>query len=132
MLGDWVVQTDWQAAYKARPDFWTPVPADPMGRYLRRSWVANQSHVLTYHGTLLVCLWPWMLSPLYATPGFRIWTGIAASWVAHSILDRRWPVHRLLVVTGSRRFASTALGILIADQSLHMATLAALVVWWTT
>jgi hypothetical protein len=47
MLGDWIVQTDWMAAFKARPDCWAPAmrPHVTWPKHLRRSWVANQAHV---------------------------------------------------------------------------------------
>lgn len=70
MLGDFLVQTDWQAAHKARPDYWTgpDKPTTTEGIQVARgtSWRANQQHILTYHLTLLVALvpftgwtWPW-------------------------------------------------------------------------
>jgi hypothetical protein len=103
MLGDWVMQTDWQAANKTT------------------SWRANQAHVYTYHLTLLAALayplWP-------CPPTFRLLVAFALSWAAHSLIDRRWPVRWLVRVTGSPEFAQTTLGILAADQALHVATLA--------
>lgn len=104
MLGDWVVQTDWQAANKMT------------------SWRANQAHVATYHLTLLAALnyplwgrWP---SPVRWLAAFVL------SWALHSLIDRRWPVRWLMRATGSAAFAETTLGILTVDQSLHVATLA--------
>jgi hypothetical protein len=104
MLGDWIVQTDWQAANKTT------------------SWRANQMHVATYHLTLLAAVgwyaWRWELIP-----------ALAASWVLHSFIDRRWPVKRLLQLTRSPAFAETSLGILTADQTLHVVTLALMAAW---
>lgn len=133
LLGDFLVQTDWMSAFKARPDCWAPAlrPHVTLPKHLRKSWVANQVHVTTYHSTLLLCLLPWLAGPYYPTPPVRFWTGIAASWVLHSLLDRRWPVAWLLRVTGSPRFADTAFGMMSVDQSLHVVTLVALAVWWT-
>lgn len=106
MLGDWVVQTDWQAANKMT------------------SWRANQAHVYTYHLTLLTAL----AYPLWGrvTPAVtvRLLAAFALSWALHSFIDRRWPVRWLVRVTGSPAFAETTLGILAADQALHVATLA--------
>lgn len=99
LVGDWIVQTDWQAANKTN------------------SWKANQQHVATYHLTLLAAAgwlaWDWKLI-----------AGFAFSWIIHSFIDRRWPVKCLLQITRSPAFAETALGILAADQTLHIATLA--------
>lgn len=112
MLGDWVVQTDWQAANKAT------------------SWRANQAHICTYHLCLIACLVPYWVWANAGTSVFRYASGIAASWVLHSLIDRRWPVRRLLEATGSPDFAKTTLGVLAADQTLHVLTLAAVAVWW--
>lgn len=103
MLGDWVVQTDWQAAHKTT------------------SWRANQAHVYTYHLTLFTAL----LYPLWGRfPTVRLLIAYGLSWGLHSLIDRRWPVRWLLRVTQSPAFAETTLGVLAADQTLHVATLA--------
>lgn len=104
MVGDWIVQTDWQAAHKAV------------------SWKANQQHVATYHLTLLVAV-GWFSS------GWKLAVALVFSWVLHSFIDRRWPVKRLLQLTRSPAFAETPLGILTADQTLHVATLAVMAAW---
>lgn len=107
MFGDWVVQTDHQAKNKMT------------------SWRANQAHVFTYHLTLLAALayplWGRVWSPVFTT---RLLVAFVLSWAAHSLIDRRWPVRWLVRVTGSPEFAQTTLGILAADQALHVATLA--------
>jgi hypothetical protein len=129
MLGDWLVQTDHQATYKARPDCW-PIayaPETAAGIRVNRglSWRANQAHVCTYHLTLLAALayplWP-------CPPTLRLLMAFALSWALHSLIDRRWPVRWLVRVTGSPEFAKTTLGILAADQALHVATLAVMAV----
>jgi hypothetical protein len=112
LIGDWIVQTDWQAAHKTT------------------SWKANQQHVLTYHLTLLVALMPFT----HWTWGWghfdlHLLAALAFSWVIHSFVDRRWPVKRLLHVTRSPAFAETPLGILAADQTIHIATLALMAAW---
>lgn len=106
MLGDWIVQTDWQAANKAT------------------SWRANQMHVATYHLTLLAAV-AWYANRRELVPALTF------SWAAHSFIDRRWPVKRLLQVTRSPAFAETPLGILAADQTLHVTTLAVMAAWLT-
>jgi hypothetical protein len=103
MLGDWVFQTDHQAKNKTT------------------SWRANQAHVYTYHLTLLAAL-AYPLRP--CPPTLRLLVAFALSWALHSLIDRRWPVRWLVRVTGSPEFAQTTLGILAADQALHVATLA--------
>jgi hypothetical protein len=135
MVGDFLVQTDHQATYKARPDCWPGVHAmetkegirarSPGGRDRRLnrglSWRANQAHVFTYHWTLSVAL----IYPLWGHPILaRLLVAFALSWALHSLIDRRWPVRWLVRVTGSPEFAKTTLGILAADQALHVATLA--------
>lgn len=103
MLGDWVIQTDWQAANKTT------------------SWRANQMHISTYHMTLLAAL----VYPLWGHfPIPRLLMAFALSWALHSFIDRRWPVRWLMRATGSKAFAETTLGILTVDQSIHVATLA--------
>lgn len=98
LIGDWIVQTDWQAANKMT------------------SWKANQQHMLGYHLTLvglaaLAMSWPATL----ALGGI--------SWLTHSIIDRRWPVIRLMQATGSRPFSQTTFGVIAVDQALHLSIL---------
>lgn len=100
-VGDWIVQTDWQAANKPT------------------SWKANQQHMIGYHASLtiaaaLVVSWPALAAIL------------AVSWVTHSIIDRRWPVVWLLQHTGSRPFSQTTFGVVAVDQALHLSILCAL------
>lgn len=143
-LGDWVVQTDKQAAGKGWPrpvaEVEAAILAEPvddnhptpeadrrraaLSRPRWRSWRANQVHVATYTLTLAVCLVP--------LSNVALWRSLAAlggSWVLHSIIDRRWPVRWLMEHTGSVAFAGTALGMLAVDQSLHVATLGVMSVW---
>lgn len=99
MLGDWVVQSDAQAAAKMS------------------SWRAMAGHVATYHLTMATIVLPfwhnrWVL------------LGFAVSAGTHAIIDRRWPVRWLLRSTGSKSFAETTLGVLAADQALHVVFLA--------
>lgn len=118
LLGDWVVQTDWQAANKA----WAPRRV-----YLRASakardswWFsvrANQAHCLTYHLTMAA----------FVLPVWHTWgTGLAflVSWASHGFIDRRWPVRWLLRRTGSPVFSELTWGVIGADQALHVAILA--------
>ena len=103
LVGDWIVQTDWQAANKMT------------------SWKANQQHMLGYHVTLVALALLGMAWPAALTLG-----GI--SWLTHSIIDRRWPVIRLMQVTGSRPFSQTTFGVIAVDQALHLSILSLAVV----
>lgn len=145
-LGDWVIQSDWEAAHKSWPprdyeaelsrarsivglDDNHPDPIADQTRsarsYLRRqSWKANQAHVATYHLTIAAFL---LLSPNLLMS--RLLPALAFSWMVHSLIDRRWPVRWILEHTGSRAFAATPLGILAADQAIHVATLALMTAW---
>lgn len=117
-LGDWVVQTDWQAAEKAwPPPGWTPTAYKQVTRQRRaRSWRANQAHCLTYHLTMAA----------FVLPVWHTWGTLAAfalSWATHGFIDRRWPVRWLLRNTGSPAFATQMWGVLATDQALHIAIL---------
>lgn len=101
LLGDWVVQTDHQAANKAT------------------SWKAMLGHVTTYHAVLTAFVLPVWWSPWALA-------GIAVSYVTHAFIDRRWPVRRLLKATGSDWFSQQMWGVLAADQALHLSILAAI------
>lgn len=98
LIGDWIIQTDYQAANKTT------------------SWKANQQHMLGYHLTLATfCL-------LAMSPA---WTAavVGVSWVTHSLIDRRWPVKRLMVATRSQPFSETDFGVIAVDQALHLSIL---------
>ena len=117
LLGDYVAQTDWMAALKVAG---APVP--PF-----RSWLANQRHVATYSLTiaatvLLTGALGGFLADLGVVPWWRWVVAAAANWVAHSVIDRRWPVRRLMCATGSRAFHGNG-GALHVDQTLHLLTL---------
>lgn len=104
LIGDWIVQTDNQAANKMT------------------SWAANQRHMLGYHITLLLCL--------LLAPGLLVWkaaTIIGTSWITHSFIDRRWPVRWLMCHTGSSPFSEMTFGVIAVDQALHISILCLLV-----
>jgi len=115
-IGDWIVQTDEQAANKAT------------------SWWANQRHMIGYHYTMVMifmgaCLLhlgdldPRGLTELRNDMAIII----AVSWVTHSIIDRRWPVVWLMEHTGSAPFSKTPWGPMAVDQALHLGILCLLV-----
>jgi hypothetical protein len=101
LIGDWIVQTDWQAANKTT------------------SWKANQQHVIGYHLTLAA----FVAGKLSMRQ--LVWI-VFASWVTHSIIDRRWPVKWLMRHTGSAPFSETTFGVIAVDQALHLSILALL------
>lgn len=101
LIGDWVVQTDYQAANKTN------------------SWAVNQRHMLGYHLTL-AAFTVWVLT----VPQLAVL--IAVSWITHSVIDRRWPVERLMRATGSKPFSNTLWGVICVDQALHLSVLAVL------
>lgn len=125
LLGDWVVQTDWQAATKA----WTPGSV----HYLRDGYIyklpvldrvkwwrsirAVETHCLTYHLAMAA-----IVLPAWHTWGTAL--ALVVSWVTHGFIDRRWPVRWLLRATGSPAFAEQTWGVIGADQALHIAILA--------
>lgn len=102
LLGDWVVQTDAQAAVKTT------------------SWRANLTHVSTYHLTMILfVVWGWH--------DWRALLALAVSFASHAFIDRRWPVRWLMAHTGSRPFSEQMWGVLVVDQVLHLSILLTLV-----
>jgi membrane-associated protease RseP (regulator of RpoE activity) len=108
LVGDHVVQTDHQAAGKAG-----------------RGWPAAGAmagHLATYHAfatVLLVTVFALLRLPLGL---LAVIAGLAFSAVTHALLDRRWPVRRLLRATRAAKFAETntpVCGMHAADQALH-------------
>lgn len=122
LIGDWIVQTDFQAANKVRPEVQDVDTRQNVAAYWR-SWKANQQHMFGYHVTLA---WALMLA------GPRLGLGpllaiLGISWVTHSFIDRRWPVRWLCDHTGSSAFGATTFGIIAVDQALHLSILSLLV-----
>lgn len=99
LIGDWIVQTDYQAREKTR------------------SWAAMAEHMLGYHATLALAM---LASSLTDPQAFAI---LGVSLVTHAFIDRRWPVVRLLELTRSRDFARQTWGVLVVDQALHVSIL---------
>jgi hypothetical protein len=48
---------------------------------------------------------------------------LLVSITTHGFVDRRWPVRRLAVLTGSEEFVDWKVGALIVDQLLHVTVL---------
>lgn len=90
-LADHLVQTDAQALGKTRPSGWLR----PMA-----------GHVGGYHATQLAAL---LTADRILDLGLSRWrTAVAVAFSAgtHAVLDRRWPVHRILELSGSPGFAA--------------------------
>jgi hypothetical protein len=105
-IGDWVVQTDQQAADKVKPG-WT-------------GWDADLRHVTTYTTTLA-------LFSIWAMPSWRLVVLLGVSALTHAVIDRRWPVRWLMRNTGSVPFSETPWGVIAVDQALHLSILCVLV-----
>lgn len=104
-IGDWIVQTDWQASNKMS------------------NWKANQDHMAGYHLTLMLALLVAWHDGTHLWPALVI---LAVSWLTHSIIDRRWPVVWLMRHTGSKPFSQTTFGVIAVDQALHLSILCTL------
>jgi hypothetical protein len=113
-IGDWVVQTDWQAANKV----WDG------SRSGGSAWVTScralLNHLTGYHLTLGI-------AALLVMPfGWRFLALFVVSWFTHAVIDRRWTVRWLMRHTGSAAFAETTWGVMAVDQALHLAILCSL------
>jgi Protein of unknown function (DUF3307) len=106
LLGDWVVQNDWQATNKTR------------------SWAALTAHVASYHLIVGVLL----LIPVLrdGLPAGRALAVLTVSAITHAVLDRRWPVRALMRAAGRPGFATVQWGVIAVDQALHLIILAML------
>jgi Protein of unknown function (DUF3307) len=106
LLGDWVVQSDWQARNKTR------------------SWAALTAHVASYHLIVGVLL----LIPVLRDdwPAGKALAVLTVSAITHAVIDRRWPVRALLRATCSPGFATVQWGVIAVDQALHLSILAML------
>lgn len=108
LVGDWLVQTDRQAAEKTT------------------SWPAMARHIAGYHVAMTAALASLLVTGHLALRSAIL--ALAISAASHALIDRRWPVVRLLRATGSARFATQQWAILVADQALHLSILAAVAI----
>lgn len=88
-----------------------------------RGWLANLAQVAQYHLRLIVLgLLAWLVLPLHWSPAGVV-AALVWSAATHALLDRLWPVRRLLEHIGSPKFARLNAGGLngmyAADQALH-------------
>jgi Protein of unknown function (DUF3307) len=108
LLGDWVLQSDWQATNKPQ------------------RWAALTAHVASYHLSMGLLL----LIPILRD-GWPAWKGLVILTVSagtHALVDRRWPVRALLRATASPGFATVEWGVIAVDQAVHLCILALLAV----
>ena len=102
LAGDWIAQTDHQAANKTTS---------------RRALAA---HVATYHAALLACTLPVLHDPA------RLAILLTVSAATHWYIDQRWPTLLVMRATRSHQLAATTWGVIVTDQALHLLILAAL------
>lgn len=93
-LADHVLQTDWQARNKAS------------------DWRAMAAHVGGYQATQLVAVVGLAKITGVCLSRRGLIAGSLLSALSHALLDRRWPVTRLLSATGSANFARALIDVL--------------------
>lgn len=110
MVGDHVVQTDWQAANKAG-----------------KGWVAAHAmagHIVGYTAAQAFAL---IVAVVAGAPVLAVLAGLVFSAATHAVVDRRWPVLWILRRTGSANFAGLTSGGMngpyLTDQALHIGCL---------
>ena len=108
LVGDWVAQSDWQAANKTR------------------SWTALATHVARYHLVMGLLLGIPVLRDGW--PAWKALVILGVSAASHALIDRRWPVRALLRAVGSQGLATLEWGVIAVDQALHLSILAMLAV----
>jgi hypothetical protein len=98
LLGDWLLQTEWQAANK------------------RHNWRAMLSHVVVYHIVALA-----VLVVRFGFQNVYVYGVVGILAVSHAFLDRGWPVAwlmrklRISVDRTPERWLT-----LVVDQSIHI------------
>jgi len=130
LVGDYVVQNDWQAANKTNPH---PGPKPRYARWKAEDWDGYESrqkawltghlactvHCLLYTLAVWACSFWWMP-----------WWGLAVCFVAHWFIDRfrlagRW----MRNVSGQKQFAANfsppnlPWGVIVVDNTFHLLTL---------
>lgn len=102
LVGDWLLQTEWQAENKAT------------------NWGAMLLHVAILHAVILV-----LLIARYGVGEVPVYVAVAGLALSHAFLDRKWPVARLMrTLRISVERAPDRTLTLIVDQSLHILLLA--------
>lgn len=103
-VGDHLVQTDHQAMHK------------------QQEWPAMAGHVGGYQVTQAVAVGAALAATGLRPNRWALLAGAAVSAATHAFIDRRWPVRKLLMATGSEGFATMRapiFGMYQADQALH-------------
>jgi len=110
IVGDWLLQTEWQAVEKAR------------------HWRAMWAHVFVYHSVVLC-----VLVAHFGFRDFRVYVIVVLLALSHAILDRGWPVLRLMrilrvsVERPNERWLTVAF-----DQSVHIVLIALATLYLTS
>jgi hypothetical protein len=107
LVGDWLLQTEWMALEK------------------RTSWRALFAHVAVYHALIFL-----VLGYRFGFGDVRVYLVVGALALSHAVLDRRWPVVRImqLLRISVTRPPEKWLEIAV-DQTLHILLLAVAVVF---
>jgi hypothetical protein len=119
-IGDYPVQTDWQALHKGAPGH-NPAAVEPVP--LAITWKANQWHVATYHLALAATVASTCAALGVRVSPRRALAALALSYGTHTVLDRRVLVHWLMDAKGTPRdLRHVRIGI---DQAGHRLVLLA-------
>jgi hypothetical protein len=156
LIGDWVVQTDKQAALKVWPQPCRPATLtvgnahhfEPgLTMLIDEGLRQERAQIMVVRGNeldvemigpsrrttwlynqahMLTYHLTLLLAIVWAVSLSHLAVIMAVSWVTHSIIDRRWTVRWLMEHTGSAAFAKTSWGVMAVDQALHLAILSIL------
>jgi len=109
VAGDWLLQTEWQAQNKGM------------------SWAAMLVHIVIYHVVMFA-----VLAARFGLREPRVYVVVAVLAVTHAILDRQWPVIRLmrLLRISVHREPERLLSVAV-DQALHFLLLAGAALYLT-
>ena len=103
LVGDWLLQTEWMATEK---------------HHNRRALLA---HVAVYHALMLVAL-----GYRFGFTNGTVYAVVAGLALSHTVLDRGWPVLRIMrVLRISVTRAPEKWLVVAVDQTLHILLLAA-------
>ena len=98
LLGDWVLQTEWQALNKTR------------------EWRALLMHLAVYHAIMLA-----VLLTRFSFTDARVWIAIIFLAATHAVLDRRtFTINLLKAFRGIVQREPESWLVLAVDQSLHL------------
>ncbi|MEW9530704.1 hypothetical protein [Microbispora sp. NPDC049125] len=118
-VADYLSQTDHQACRKAAPGY-NAVDDTPYAQ----TWIANQKHCLTYHATMAAAVGATFRILGIRIPPGRAAAALALSWGTHAVIDRRWPVKKIMEWTGSGAwYEADKEAAPKVDQTLHLAVL---------